>query len=390
MPCALGVKRPALLLALDDLGRQVFPGNTRDVPREAGFANGDDVGHERIEEPGFLCAAAGGGVVAAELAQFFARLDTELDAAVPQHLPGLALVHLGIHVERREQRIERRRRGIHQERFIEALVLDEASLAANMLVALVDLRGLRETRALLVHRLRREQAGHLRPEVLESHRTVIVKQRVKCVVADPRFVPQHVIAQVPDLLQHLAYVIDRAVVGRELDAGQPERALGLVALGVLHHRVLANPLAQGVLVPRVPVDRADHAKRIARGREEDRDRACLHQRTLVQRLVVVPVEQHQVAAAQYRIGDDLVGRRGAIQHEVGPVRAEHLRRMALRIDCGPDMNQQVTEVDVGVAQIVAEDLLAKMLEEQLAGGRLAVELPALVPGQAKETLASAS
>ena len=121
-------------------------------------ANRDDVGHERIEEPGFLGAAAGLGVVAAELAQLLARLDAELDAAVPQHLPGLALVHLGVHVERREQRIERRRRGIHQERLVEALVLDIASLAANVLVALVDLRGLRETGALLVHRLGREEA----------------------------------------------------------------------------------------------------------------------------------------------------------------------------------------------------------------------------------------
>jgi hypothetical protein len=36
--------------------------------------------------------------------------------------------------------------------------------------------------------------------------------------------------------------------------------------------------------------------------------------------------------------------------------------MALRIDRGPDVNQQVAEVDVGVAQIVAEDLLPKCLK----------------------------
>ena len=111
----------------------------------------------------FSCgAAARARVVPAELAQLLARLDAELDAAVPEHLAGLAVVHLGVDVERGEQRIERRRRGVHQERLVEALVLDEAALALDVLVALVDLRGLREARALLVHRLRGEQAGACR------------------------------------------------------------------------------------------------------------------------------------------------------------------------------------------------------------------------------------
>ena len=67
-------------------------------------------------------------------------------------------------------------------------------------------------------------------------------------------------------------------------------------LGVLDERVLGDPLAQARLVPGVPVDGADHAEGIARGRQEDRDRAGLHQRALVQRLVVVAVEQDEVAA----------------------------------------------------------------------------------------------
>ena len=122
----------------------------------------DDVGHERIEEPLALRRSRPVlRVVPAELAQLLARLDAELDAAVPQHLAGLAGVDLGVDVERGEQRIERRGRAVHQERFVEALVLDEAPLALDVLVALVDLRGLREAGALLVHRLRREQPRHV-------------------------------------------------------------------------------------------------------------------------------------------------------------------------------------------------------------------------------------
>ena len=202
----------------------------------------------------------------------------------------------------------------------------------DVLVALVDLRGLREARALLVHRLRGEQPGHVRLEVLEAHRAVIREQRMESVVADPGLVPQHVVAEVPDLLQHLADVVDRAVVGRELDAGQAERAFALWRSGSFTSGCVRICSRRDFSSQRVPVDRADHAERIARGRQEDRDRARLDQRALVQRLVVVAIEQHQVAAAQRRLGDDLVGRGRAVQHEVGPVGAEHLRRVALRID----------------------------------------------------------
>ena len=152
----------------------------------------------------------------------------------------------------------------------------------------------------------------------------------------------------------------------------------LVPLRVLHERVRADLLAQIVLVPGVPVDRADHAERIARSRQEDRDRPGLDQGALVQGLVVVAVEEHQVPAPQHRVRDHLVGGARAVQDEVGLVGAEHLRGVALRLRGGALVDQQIAEVHVGVAQVVAKDALAEVLEEELAGGRLAVELAALV------------
>ena len=56
------------------------------------------------------------------------------------------------------------------------------------------------------------------PSFSSAHRAVVLEQRMEGVVADPGLVPQHVVAQVPDLLEHLAHVVDRAVIGRELDA----------------------------------------------------------------------------------------------------------------------------------------------------------------------------
>ena len=380
VPGGAGLEVPALLLALDQLGGQAFPGHVDRVGTKGRAAHADAVGHEGVEEPLFLRRAAAAREVLAELAQLLARLDAELDAAVPQHLAGLAFVDLGVDVQRCEQRIERRGRDVLQEGFVEALVVDESLLAAQMLVALVDLAGLREAGALLVHRLRREQPAGFRRQILQPHRAVAVEQRVEGVVADPGFVPQHVVAQPADLLQHLAHVVDRAVVGAQLDAGHAEGPRCIGERLVLDLRVLADLLAQRGLVPGLPVDRADHAEGVARGRQEDRNGAGLHQRALVQRLVVVAVEQHQVAALEQRAGDDLVRGAGAVEHEVGAVGAEDLGRVRLRLLGRALVDQQVAEFDIGVAQVVAEDGLAEVLEEQLPRRRLAIELPALVAG----------
>ena len=54
--------------------------------------------------------------------------------------------------------------------------------------------------------------------------------------------------------------------------------------------------------------------------------------------------------------------------------------MRLRLVGRAFVDQQIAEFDVGVAQVVAEDGLAEMLEEQLPRRRLAIELAALVAG----------
>jgi hypothetical protein len=86
----------------------------------------------------------------------------------------------------------------------------------------------------------------------------------------------------------------------------------------------------------------------------------------MQRLVIVAIEQDEVAGPQHGIGDDLVRRAGAVQHEVGLIGAEDPRRMALGFRRRTVVHQQIAEGDVGIAQIVAENAFAEMLEEQLS------------------------
>src|SRR4030095_4758394 len=153
MPRGVGVERPALLLPFDDVGWHALPSHRRHVLHKRRVPDRHDVGYERIEEPLLLSAATGAHVVTAELPQLLAHLDAKLDTTVPQRFARPALVHLGVDVERREQRIEGRGRGVDEERLVEPPRLDIAPLSAYVVVPLVDLRGLREPRTLLVDRL---------------------------------------------------------------------------------------------------------------------------------------------------------------------------------------------------------------------------------------------
>src|SRR5262249_51818194 len=58
------------------------------------------------------------------------HLDAQFDTAVPQRFTRKAFVHLRVDVERREQRMEGRRRGMDEERLVETPRLDIAPLFA--------------------------------------------------------------------------------------------------------------------------------------------------------------------------------------------------------------------------------------------------------------------
>ncbi|MNV41414.1 hypothetical protein D3C71_1330490 [compost metagenome] len=87
------------------------------------------------------------------------------------------------------------------------------------------------------------------------------------------------------------------------------------------------------------VDSADESKRIARGFEIDRRSPRLNQCPVVVGLMVITVEQHQIAACQQRIGHHFIGSGRSVKDKVSFIGVEHFRRELLRVFGGTFMNQ---------------------------------------------------
>ena len=232
-----------------------------------------------------------------------ARLNPQLDALRPQPASAFTFVDLGIHVQRGEQRIKRAGGGMQHKRVVQPLVRTEARLTANVVILFMDLRRLREAGLLFVHRL-----GHENPRIVlvqfQQERGRFRHHRNKLLVAHPGGVKEDVVAQMTDLVDHLAGVVDRPVVGAKLNDRQAERT----RLVGLFRRRLADKIPQIGIVKAVVVNPANKAKRVTRRLKINRRGARLDQRPVVVGLMVIAVEQHQVAAGQQRVGHHLVGR----------------------------------------------------------------------------------
>jgi len=195
---------------------------------------------------------------------------------------------------------------MQHEELVEAAMLDPPALAFDVAVLDVDLRGLAEACELLVGRLRGDDAGPLGTEVAQAHGEAAGIDRVELHEARPRLVEQDVVAERTDLLDDQASVVDRAVVGALLDHGDPERPRAPPRFLVGDQRMAADLGADRRLVECLVEDRADQPVGVAVGLEIDRDAAADEQRAVMSRLVVVAVEQHEVAFGHQRGQHDLV------------------------------------------------------------------------------------
>jgi len=257
-------------------------------------------------------------------------------------------------------------------------VFDAALLAADVTVLDVDLRGLRETRQLLVGRLGGDDARRIGTEIGEAHGETPGIERMKLHEAGPGLVKQNVFAEMPDPLQDHFGIVNGAVIGALLDHGDAEGARLLPGFAVLDQRVVADAFAQLHFVEGVPTHGTDQSPGVARRRNVDRDAAAHHQGAMVGRLVVVAIEQDQVLVGDERAQRYLVRRRGAVEHEVGFFRAEYLGGFLLRLQRRALVGQEVAEIEHRIVEVVAEHGLAEVLHEHPSDRAAAVKHAAVM------------
>ena len=97
-----------------------------------------------------------------------ARFDTQRHALRPQAASALSFVNFGIHVQSGEQRIKRAGRGVQHKGVIQPLMRAKTFLSAQMIVFFVDLRRLRKTGLLFMHRLRDKNTRIVRRQVQQQ------------------------------------------------------------------------------------------------------------------------------------------------------------------------------------------------------------------------------
>ena len=110
-------------------------------------------------------------------------------------------------------------------------------------------------------------------------------------IADPSGVEKNVVAQVTDTVDDLTRVINRAVIGTELDQRQTERTLRFSFFRI----DFGDFRAQIVFFKAMFIHAADKTERVSSGFQINRFRADLYQRAVVHGFVVVAVEQYDVA-----------------------------------------------------------------------------------------------
>ncbi len=208
-----------------------------------------------------------------------AERDRFLDRLVGQRQPAAAVHHRRRDVVGRDDRVQRRGRGVHHERLVEARVRDRAAAVAN-----VQIRGLRQRGEQLVRRVRREHGRAVVVLGIAAHAVAVAVDRIETRVAVPRFVASARDRPCLEQLLHRDRVVAEPVVGRVRDDAVDRRRVD----ALVHERIRRNRLSDRRLRELVGMDRADDAATVAQRDVVGRNRAGQRQAVL-DRLVAVAV-----------------------------------------------------------------------------------------------------
>ena len=177
-----------------------------------------------------------------------------------------------------------------------------------------------------------------------------------------------------DLIHHLPRIVDTAVIIAELQHRRADRTI--------HERALRIPLCDQhtdvLFVEAVVEHPANESEGISRRLQIDRDRARLNERTIAHGLVIVSLIQHEISRREQRIHHHFIGAGCPVQYEIGLVCMKDLRRMLLRLERHPLMDQQMSHIYIRIAQVRTECILTIKIIKNTSAGVLSEILAALM------------
>ena len=119
----------------------------------------------------------------------------------------------------------------------------------------------------------------------------------------------------PDPCDDFLGIVDRSVIRALLNDRGTEWPLAAPGFGVLDQRIVADSFTYGRLVQRGVLNRPDQPIGVTLGWQKDRDAAAKEQRTMMRRLVIVAIEQHEIVLGDEIRKNNFV--RCSIEHEIG-------------------------------------------------------------------------
>ena len=223
-----------------------------------------------------------------------------------------------------------------------------------------DLRGLAQAGQQLMRRLRREDHRLFTTRTIRTDRMIIAIEVVEGRMRQPGFIKVQRIDFSIEHLFDLFNVIENAVVGRLGDRQQAWLGALVGDEGVGGDLLLdAFP---GKLALR---NRADDAEVVARGHQEDRDRAT-HDNRVKHRLMAVTVNDDNVTRRDRRVPDNLVGCRRTVRHKVQVVTIEDTCRITLRSRDRTRVVEELAEFFDRITDVGTQHVFTKELVEHLA------------------------
>ena len=230
-----------------------LPGSLVGAALERDVGNRHAIGHERIEEPappGSLSFSSN----SRRIARSFLRSSMPSRIVRPTAPRPSGPHHLRADIERGEQRIERRRRGVQHEAFVEPPVLDARRWPLMWRSRTWICEAWEKLASCLCADWVAMIPGELSSRSLSPMANRPLVERMEFHEARPGLVEQDIVAQMPDALDDPLGVVDRAVIGALLDHRDAERPLALQASGSLISG-LARMLSR-IAVCRVPRDKS--------------------------------------------------------------------------------------------------------------------------------------